>query len=39
MKPEFDARNVKVIGLSVDPVSDHVKWLDDIKDVCGTKPS
>ena len=39
MKPEFDARNVKVIGLSVDPVSDHVKWLDDIKDVCGLKPN
>ena len=39
MKPEFDARNVKVIGLSVDPVSDHVKWLDVIKDVCGMKPS
>ena len=39
MKPEFDARNVKVIGLSVDPVSDHVKWLEDIKDVCGMKPS
>ena len=38
MKPEFDARNVKVIGLSVDPVSDHVKWLEDIKDVCGMKP-
>ena len=36
MKPEFDARNVKVIGLSVDPVADHVKWLDDITDVCGT---
>ena len=31
MKPEFDKRNVKVIGLSVDPVSDHVKWLEDIK--------
>ena len=39
MKPEFDARNVKVLGLSVDPVSDHVKWLEDIKDVCGMKPS
>ena len=39
MKPDFDARNVKVIGLSVDPVSDHVKWLDDIKDVCGMKPT
>ena len=31
MKPEFDKRNVKVMGLSVDPVSDHIKWLDDIK--------
>ena len=39
MKPEFDARNVKVLGLSVDPVSDHVKWLEDIKDVCGMKPT
>ena len=29
---------MKVIGLSVDPVSDHVKWLDDIKDVTGIKP-
>ena len=38
MKPEFDKRNVKVIGLSVDPVSDHVKWLEDIKDVTGNKP-
>jgi len=38
MKPEFDKRNVKVIGLSVDPVSDHLKWLDDIKDVTGNKP-
>ena len=39
MKPEFDKRNVKVIGLSVDPVSDHVKWLEDIKDVTGNKPN
>ena len=39
MKPEFDARNVKVIGLSVDSVSDHVKWLEDIKDVTGNKPN
>ena len=38
MKSKFEQRNVKVIGLSVDPVSDHVKWLDDIKDVTGTKP-
>ena len=38
MKPEFDKRNVKVIGLSVDPVDDHVKWLSDINDVTGHKP-
>ena len=30
MKPEFEKRNVKVMGLSVDPVDDHVKWIDDI---------
>ena len=38
MKAEFDARNVKVIGLSVDGVEDHKKWLNDIKDVSGTMP-
>ena len=38
MKPEFDKRNVKVIGLSVDPVDDHNKWLKDINDVVGQKP-
>lgn len=39
MKPEFEKRNVKVMGLSVDPVEDHIKWLDDIKDVAGIKPN
>ena len=39
MKDEFDKRNVKVIGLSVDGVEDHVKWLDDIKDVSGIMPT
>jgi len=39
MKDEFEKRNVKVIGLSVDGVDDHVKWLDDIADVSGTRPS
>ena len=39
LKPEFEKRNVKVMGLSVDPVSDHIKWLDDIKDVCVLKPN
>ena len=39
MEPEFEKRNVKVMGLSVDPVEDHIKWLDDIKDVTGIKPN
>ena len=36
IKPEFDKRNVKVIGLSVDPVDSHVKWEDDIAETQGT---
>ena len=39
IKPEFDKRNVKIIGLSVDPISDHKKWSEDIKEVTGHKPS
>ena len=39
MKSEFEKRNVKVMGLSVDPVEDHIKWLDDIKDVTGIRPN
>jgi alkyl hydroperoxide reductase subunit AhpC len=35
LEPEFAKRNTKVLGLSVDPVSDHVRWLGDIKDVSG----
>ena len=39
LKDEFDKRGVKIIGLSVDPVEDHAKWAEDIKDVTGHKPS
>ncbi len=35
LKPEFDKRNTKIIGLSVDPVSDHNKWLSDIQETQG----
>ena len=37
LKPEFDKRNTKVIGLSVDPVSDHNKWVKDIEETQGAK--
>lgn len=36
LQREFDARGVKVIGLSVDPVEDHRGWAPDIRDVGGT---
>ncbi len=39
MKPEFDKRNVKLMGLSVDPVENHAKWSDDIADVSGVAPN
>src|SRR4051812_8470094 len=39
LKPEFDKRNVKVIGLSVDPVDAHSKWSDDIKETQGYAPN
>jgi thioredoxin-dependent peroxiredoxin len=35
IKPEFDERGVKVIGLSVDPVDNHVQWAKDIEDTQG----
>ncbi|MEJ8573979.1 peroxiredoxin [Microbaculum marinum] len=35
LKPQFDSRDVKIIGLSIDPVDDHRRWLDDIRDVTG----
>ena len=39
LKPEFDRRNVKIIGLSVDPVDQHAKWADDIKETQGYAPN
>ena len=35
LKPEFDKRNTKIIGLSVDPVDDHERWAQDIEDATG----
>ena len=37
LKKDFDKRNTKIIGLSVDPVSDHVKWSKDIEETQGHK--
>ncbi|MCH8065284.1 MAG: peroxiredoxin [Chloroflexi bacterium] len=37
LKPEFDKRNVKVIGLSVDPVDSHEKWAKDIAETQGSE--
>jgi alkyl hydroperoxide reductase subunit AhpC len=39
IKPEFDKRGVKIIGLSVDPVENHEKWSRDIEETQGTAPN
>jgi alkyl hydroperoxide reductase subunit AhpC len=39
IKPEFDKRNVKIIGLSVDPVDNHHRWATDIKETQGHAPN
>ena len=39
LKPEFDRRGVKVIGLSVDPVENHAKWAVDIAETQGVVPN
>ena len=39
LKPEFDKRNTKIIGLSVDPVDRHSKWSEDIKETQGYAPN
>jgi alkyl hydroperoxide reductase subunit AhpC len=38
LRPEFEKRNVKVIGLSVDPLNDHERWADDIEQTQGARP-
>ncbi len=39
IKPEFDRRGVKIIGLSVDATTDHEKWADDIEETQGYRPN
>jgi len=39
IKPEFDRRNVKIIGLSVDPIDKHEKWAADIEETQGYAPN
>ena len=39
IKPEFDRRNVKIIGLSVDPVGIHAEWSEDIEETQGAAPN
>jgi thioredoxin-dependent peroxiredoxin len=39
LKPEFDRRGVKAIGLSIDPVDSHAKWSEDIKSTQGQAPN
>ena len=39
LKPEFQKRSCKVMGLSVDPVTDHQKWAKDIEETQGTAPN
>jgi alkyl hydroperoxide reductase subunit AhpC len=39
IQPDFESRNVKIIGLSVDPMDNHEKWLADIEDTQGARPN
>jgi thioredoxin-dependent peroxiredoxin len=39
IKPDFDKRNVKIIGLSVDATADHERWAEDIEETQGARPN
>jgi thioredoxin-dependent peroxiredoxin len=39
VKPEFERRNVKILGISVDPIDDHRRWADDIAETQGQAPN
>jgi alkyl hydroperoxide reductase subunit AhpC len=39
IKPDFDRRGVKIIGLSVDPIDKHSQWASDIEETQGTRPN
>ena len=39
LKPEFDKRNTKILGLSIDSVGDHERWANDIKETQGAAPN
>ena len=39
LKPEFDKRNTKILGLSIDPVEDHARWAKDIEETQGKAPN
>jgi thioredoxin-dependent peroxiredoxin len=39
IKPEFDKRNTKIVGLSVDPIDKHERWADDIEQTQGARPN
>jgi alkyl hydroperoxide reductase subunit AhpC len=39
IKPEFDKRGVKIIGMSVDPIDNHAKWAQDIEETQGAAPN
>jgi alkyl hydroperoxide reductase subunit AhpC len=39
LKPEFDKRGVKIIGLSIDAAEDHSRWADDIEETQGSRPN